>query len=79
MAYAIIKHDMQETGIVHDRREQFLIDSIDDVQNLPSDSAPGSIAYFADRSRAWQMSPSKVWTEVVDVSLLLNKLAFWMD
>lgn len=73
MAYSIIKHDTYETGRVHDQREAFLIDAADDVKDLPADSAPGSIAYTADNTQAWQMSPSKVWVEVVNVSALLKK------
>ena len=73
MAYSIIKHDAYETGRVHDHREMFMIDDENDVQNLPADSAPGSVAYTADNTQAWQMSPSKVWVEVVNVSALLKK------
>lgn len=52
---------------------QFLIDSSADVPNLPKWGTPdaegeradiGSMAYTADMSEAYILSPSDVWTEV---------------
>lgn len=73
MAYAVIKHNMYKTGHVHDHRKSFLIDGEEDVVDLPVDAVPGCIAYTADCSMAWQMSPSKIWTKVIDVDALFKR------
>lgn len=70
MSYSIIEHDSYETGFMYDKREQFLIDSEDDVENLPDNCAPGSAAFMTNDSRAWQMNSSKTWCEVKSVSAL---------
>lgn len=76
MAYAIIKHDRYETGLTHDEREKFLMDTADDVENLPMDCAVGSIAYTADKSEGYLMSPSGVWVKVVSVNTMLEEFDF---
>ena len=64
MPISIIKTDKYETGFVHDRREEFLLDGVGDVASLPTDSAPGSFAYTADMANAWQMNSSMTWVQV---------------
>lgn len=76
MAFAIIKHDQYETGMTHDKREIFLVDGEFDIANLPQDSAPGSVAYIADGTQAWQMSPSKIWVQISNPSVFLKRFVF---
>ena len=45
-----------------ERREEFVLDSAADLANLPTDVAPGSIAYVADATAAvYMLAPSRVW------------------
>lgn len=65
MAYAVVKPDAMKTGFVHDRRQEILIDSEADLANFTEDNAePGSIAYTADMSKIFQMSPGGEWVEI---------------
>lgn len=65
MAMNIIKTDKYETGFVHDQREEFLLDNAEDINSVPKDCHPGSIAYTADMSAAWQMSPNGEWVQII--------------
>ena len=43
---------------------EILVDSEGDLSSLPSDCAPGSIAYTADLSLVWIRANNKEWTQV---------------
>lgn len=65
MAIAIVKPDSMKTGFVHDRRQEILVDVVEDLEELEIDDVePGSIAYTADMSHIYQMSPSGEWVEI---------------
>lgn len=41
---------------------EYLIDSENDLEFIPSDAAPGSIAYLPDLSSIWMKSNTGIWT-----------------
>lgn len=63
MSITVIKSNVYKTGIVHDRSEVFVLDSEADLALLPADTHPGSIAWLADMSASFELSPSGEWME----------------
>ena len=51
---------VQGTGFV----AQYLVDSEDDLIDIPSHVAPGSTAYTADMSHIWQKANDGTWTSM---------------
>lgn len=44
--------------------DEFILDSEEDVKELPIYGEAGSMAYTADMSIIYQLSPSHVWVKV---------------
>lgn len=59
----IIKPNRYKTGLMHCRKEVFLLDGVEDLALLPKDTPAGSVAYTADMSAHFRLSPSGVWEE----------------
>ena len=64
MGINIIKTDRFDTGFVHDRRQVFLLDTVDDFIMLPTDCAPGSEAYTVDMAVQWRVNSYGNWIEM---------------
>lgn len=65
MSIIVIKSNEAKVGFEFDRRQEFLLDSADDLYNLPLDCMPGSKAYLVDNSRCWMMGSEFEWVECV--------------
>lgn len=44
--------------------DEYIMDSEKDIENLPTHGEAGSIAYTADMSVIYQLSPSHKWVKV---------------
>ena len=61
MAYAVIKKGdgYERSGVC-----TIMIESASDIQNLPGDIAPGSVAYTADMSLMYMFGLDGQWHEI---------------
>lgn len=64
MGINIVKTDRFDTGFVYDRRQVFLLDTVDDFIMLPTDCAPGSEAYTVDMAVQWRVNSYGNWIEM---------------
>ena len=62
MAYSIIKNGNNYNAGAEFRVYQ--ITNRDDIENLPTNCAPGSMAFPTDESFKYKLSNEGVWTEV---------------
>lgn len=58
MAYAVLNVERDKPV------QMILVDSAEDIADLPTDMAAGTIAEVVDGSATYRLSPSKVWTLV---------------
>lgn len=93
MSIKLIKPNKYETGFMHKRQEEFLLDSEDDLGLLPKDTVAGSVAYMSDMSKSWRLGVNKEWKEIADSASSLpsdpapyqqlvtdeNGAAMWVD
>lgn len=65
MAFSVIRSLSFSNGYAQSTVLEILLDSAEDVDDLPTDCSPGSFAYTANMDHAWQMSPSHEWIPLV--------------
>lgn len=58
MAYAVLNVERDKPV------QMILVDSAEDIEDLPTDLVVGTIAEVVDGSATYRLSPSKVWTLV---------------
>jgi hypothetical protein len=62
MAFSIVGANPATKDIHLTGKLEILVDSLLDLDNLPSDAPAGSVAYTADLGQIWIKSNAGVWT-----------------
>lgn len=44
--------------------KEYILDNAEDITDITDECAPGSLAYTADLSDVWQLSPSGTWVSL---------------
>lgn len=64
MAVIITKNSELRVGRVLSDTAEFLIDTPEEIGSVPTDYAPGSIAYTVDFEHIWHLSSAHEWISI---------------